>query len=102
MIYTVNNSITIDRLADSSWEKTYSEEIERNIPAYIEPYQDEPWSTFDWQWPFNVFRMFTDIEIIQWDKIIDKDDTEYKVKGVRHYNSIVWNHNESVIQSIFD
>ena len=102
MILTANNRVTIDRLEEASGEKTYADEVDTSIAVYIEPYEDEIALWFDGQWAYNVFRMFSDTEIIQGDKLTDKDDVVYKVKWVRYYNSIVWNHYEATIQSIYD
>jgi len=102
MIYTANKKIKVNRLVESSWEKTYSDQIYLFIDAYIEPYQDEVWAWFDWQWAYNIFRMFSNDEILIWDKLTDQDEIVYKVKWCRKFESIVWKHYETIIQSIYD
>lgn len=103
MLWTINNNITIKRLVESVWEKTYTETITTWLNVYIEPIQDDVWVMIDWQGAFNVFRLFTTFQnIIVWDKIIDKDEIEYKVKWVKKFNSLVWNHLELLIMSIYD
>ena len=103
MLSTCNNTITIKRLVESVWEKTYSSTINTWISVYIEPIQDDVWVMIDWQGAFNVFKLFATFnDIIVWDKIIDKDNIIYKVKWVKKFNSIVWNHLECLIQSIYD
>ena len=103
MLWTCNNVITTKRLVESVWEKTYSSTITTWLNVYIEPIQDDVWVMIDWQGAFNVFRLFTTFtNIIVWDKIIDKDNIEYKVKWVKKFSSIVWNHLECLVQSIYD
>jgi len=102
MIQTSNHTINIKRLNESiSWEKTYKQQANW-IRVYIEPIQDEVWQMFDWQSAFNVFRMFSDYEIIQGDKLTDENNIEYKVKWVRFYTSLVGSHYESLINSTYD
>lgn len=103
MLWTCNNVVTIKRLVESIWEKTYISTISTWINVYIEPIADDVWLAIDWMGAFNVFKMFsTFTNIIIWDKIIDKNNIEYKVKWIRPYTSIIWTHYELIIQSKYD
>jgi hypothetical protein len=102
MLQTYNNKITIKRLVETSWEKTYTKTVASLVWVYIEPIKDEVWIMTDWQGAFNVFKMFSDYAVVWWDKIIDENGTEYKVKWVRKYESILWTHYESIINSVYD
>jgi hypothetical protein len=102
MLQTANHTISIKRLAESLWEKTYATTVATWIFVYIEPVEDFVWTADFWESAFNVFRMFSDYPVIVWDKITDEEWTNYKVKWVRKYKSIIWTHYESVINSIYD
>ena len=104
MIFTVYNSIEIQRLVeDVSWKKSYQTTIANNIKCYIEPLSEDVSIWIDWIWAYEWHKLFsTYTDIIIWDKIIDKDWTEYKVKWIKKFNSIVGKHIEAIIQTKYD
>lgn len=103
MIFIVNHTVTIERLLDTSWEKDYDTVVVSWLWLYIEPLDDTIWVTIDWEWAFDVQKVFTDFQDIQVsDKITDENWEIYIVKWVKKYISLVWEHLEIIVQSEYD
>jgi len=101
MIQTINHTITIKRLVETSGKKSYTKTV-WTARVYIEPIEDTIWIMEGWESAFNVFKMFSDYPVIVWDKLIDEDNVSYKIKWVRKYTSLLWTHYESIINSLYD
>lgn len=103
MIFTANKTVTIMRFDTVSGETSYDVTVATWLQLYIEPLDDTIWATVDWQWAFDVQKMFTDfIDVQVSDKIIDQNWEEYIVKWVKHYDSLVWQHLECIVQQEYD
>lgn len=104
MIFTVNNTISIDRLVeDWSWKKSYATTVVTGITCYIEPLSEDVSIGIDGIWAYEWYKLFANYQnVIIWDKITDKDGLIYKVKGIKKYDSIVWKHIEAIIQRVYD
>ena len=103
MLWTTNNVITIKRLVESVWEKTYSQTVASWINVYIEPISDKIGVAMDGQGAFNTFKLFsTYTNIVVWDKITDKNNISYKVNWVKLFTSIVGTDIECLINSEYD
>ena len=102
MLATINNTITVKRWVEVSWESVY-ENLTTWLPCYIEPWEYETAVNIDWENIADVFILFCDdINIIIWDKIIDKDSNNYKVKGTKVFDDVLWKHIEATILREYD
>ena len=97
MLATINNTITIQRWEETDWESSYTD-LDTWVSCYIEPAEFDVAVNIDWENTSNVYALFSDYtNIIIWDKLIDKDDYEYKVKWLKSFNDMLWKHIEAII-----
>jgi len=97
MLQTINNIITVKRWDEVSWESSYIDLI-TGLSCYIEPADFEVASNVDGESTSDVFNLFSDnTNIIIWDKIIDKDWNDYKVKWTKVFDDLLGTHIEAVI-----
>lgn len=102
MLNTVNNIISISRMITANWESWYSS-IEAWVSCYIEPAQPEVAVNIDWASFSDVFNFFSDYtNIVIWDKFIDKDWDNYKVKWVKIFDDFLWKHTEAILLKVYD
>lgn len=97
MLLTTNNTITVQRWLEVSGESSFTN-LTTGLSCYIEPAEFDVAINIDWQSTSDVFNLLSsDVNIIIWDKIIDKDLIEYKVKGTKVFNDMLWKHIECTI-----
>jgi len=97
MLQTINNTITVQRWTEVSWESSYAN-LTTGLSCYIEPADFEVAANVDGESISDIFNLFADnTNIIIWDKIIDKDWNDYKVKGTKVFDDFLWTHIEATI-----
>lgn len=102
MILT-NKTISIKRLTEVDWKKSYWSPIHTDVWVYIQPLSeevivnDENVSAYDW---FKI--MCSHKDLIIWDKITDNDWVLYKVKWVKIFDTIIDTHLEWIIVTQYD
>jgi len=102
MLATTNNTITVKRWAEVSGESTYTD-LTTGLSCYIEPWEFDTVVNVDWENISDVFVLFSDnTNIIIWDMIIDKDGNDYKVKGTKLFDDMLWKHIEATILRTYD
>lgn len=98
---TTNATVNIQRFVETAWEKNYST-VHSGVSVYIEPIDEELSVTFEGQAAYETFRLMSyNTDILEGDGIVE-GAINYKVKGSRVFNSIVWTHVEAIIQKEYD
>jgi hypothetical protein len=102
MLLKTNNIIKIDRIIDNDWKKSYWNIIQKSLLVYIYALSYAEFQSFFWQnWSLHGYRMLTDYwNILTWDKVIDKNNKEYKVHKIDKRENWSWHiHFEVILTS---
>ena len=102
MLATVNDTITVKRWTEVSGESSYTN-LTTGLSCYIEPAEYEVAVNTDGENFSEVYNLFCDnINILVWDRVVDKNSNEYTVKGTKIFNDIIGQHIEAIILKVFD
>ncbi len=103
MLPTKNKIVTLSRLADASWVRTY-EDIYTDLGVYINSSDDRVEAGFDNEGSFHILKMMTDwvLDIQIGDKIEDQDWIIYKVRWTATFKDITGSHGQHSLTFEYD
>ena len=102
MILTNNNIITVQRWLEVSGESSYVN-LTTNLSCYIEPADFDVAVNVDWENTSDVFNLICDnTDIIVWDKIMDNNWNDYKVKWTKLFDDFLGKHIEAIMLRTYD
>jgi hypothetical protein len=102
MLIHYNNTVSITRLVDISWEKT-RQSVKTWYSVYIQPRGEKVVNWLDSQGAYREYMLMTDwsFEILIWDKISDWTYS-YIVDWWQIFNDLTWIHWQYILMKEYD